>query len=313
MSHLLEIDPDDVSNVSAAPLLDIEPDPAPAPMLAAGEVTPALVSMGLIEVLDKDFPLPALIRFCPNPTLKAALNQAAAYALGVDVAGAEGLQRADLALTALSESQKAIEAHFEEPTKIANDLHKRLTSLRGEWLDPGAKAKKTVGDRMWTERRRLEADAAKERRKAQEEADRQERERLAAEAKAAAQAQAPRAVVEELQTRAQWATAAPVPVVPVVPAMAGTTTVTTWKARLASTPADAEPNPAMAELTPAQRADVLTLLKAILAGQAPLALLDISWTALNARAKAEKSTLAIPGVVAFEQGSVRQKSTRGRS
>jgi hypothetical protein len=53
-------------------------------------------------------------------------------------------------------------------------------------------------------------------------------------------------------------------------------------------------------------------MKAILDGRAPLAAVEINWSYLNRRAKADKGTLAIPGVEAFEEGSVRAKGSRSK-
>lgn len=264
----------------------------------------------LVEILPADFPLPLLTRFVADRRLKERAEKATAYALSIDVAGPKGLQRADLALGTLREAQKAIEAHFEEPASVANQLHKALTGKRGEWLTPGADAIKTVGNRVWQEQRRLEREEADRRRAEQEEADRQARESARKEAEAAAAAQAPEPVVEELKRQAEVATAPPVQRSTPVATMRTTTTVTTHKARLASSTADREPNPEIADLNPAELADVMTLLQAIVAGQAPVNCIELSWKYLNARAKADKSRLNIPSIVAYEDGGVRGKGGR---
>lgn len=307
----LAIEPDtvDIEPDVESDGLAIAPD-TPEPSAAAA----SLLSTGLIEILPADFPLPILARFIPNPALRVAADQAAAYAASIAVAGPEGLQRADLALTALRTSLKAIDEHFEEPTKIANDLHKRLTGIRGEWQSRGKQTIENVGRAMYTEQRRLDAIAAEERRQAQAEADRLARETARREAQAAAAAQAPAPVVEELQRQAETATAPPVAPSPSAPpVMKGSTTVTTWKARIAGTPGADDPNPETAELSPAQRVQVLVLLKAILDGRAPITAIEMNWKVLNARAKADKSTLAIPGIEAYEEGSVRAKGSRSRA
>lgn len=307
----LEIEPDE----PYTPALDIEPDEAAAPpaqALVAGLVE-ELGPAALMTVLPADFPLPALIKFVPRAELKIAAEQAATYALKIDVAGPEGLQRADVALSTLRASQKAIEEHFAEPSEIANRLHKSITSVRAEWLSPGKQAIETVGRKVWTEQRRLDDIAAAERRKAQEEEDRRVREAARREAEAAAAAKAPEPVVQELKRQAATATAPPVQTAAPATTMRSTSTVTTWKARIAGSPADAEPNPDVNELTPAQRAQVSVLLKAIISGDAPIAAIAIDWSYLNKRAKADKSTLRIPGIEAYEDGGVRSKGTRARA
>lgn len=298
----IEIEPD------AEPESEIEPEPEPA-----ADLGDALVSTALVEILPPDFPLPILAKFVPNPALKVAAEEASRYALSVSVEGQEGLQRADLALTALRTTVKAIESHFEEPIAIANSLHKRLTGIRTEWTEEGQAAVKAVGSRVYAEQKRLNDLAAEERRVAQAEADRQVRENARLEAKAAEKAQAPAPVVEELKRQAETASAPPVAMPAAAPApMRGSSTVTTWKARLTGTSGADDSNPAIDLLTPAQRETVLRLLTAIVAGKAPLNAIELNWKYLNQRAKSDKSALAITGIEAYEEGSVRAKSTRVR-
>lgn len=307
---------DDVLDLLDDPIEDVLDTPIEAalaiPSPAAGGAAPAITST-LVEVIGADIPLPALIKFVPSAELQQKAAQAAAYALSIDVAGAEGLQRADVALTALRACQADIEHEFAEPTDIAYRVHKRLTGLRGEWLAPGKQAIETVGGRMWTERRRLDAAAAEQRRKDQEAADRQAREQAARDAEEAAMAQAPAVVVEEMQRRAQLATAPPVPATQTLPTLAGTTTTTTRKARLIGTPADAEANPSMAQLTPAQVLRVKELMRAVLEDKAPITAFDLNWRVLNNRAKTDGTAFAIPGLESFEQGGVRGKASRRMS
>lgn len=289
--------------------LEIEPD---APLAPAPVAEPLSTGTGLMEVLPADFRLPALIKFVPNPALRITADQSAVYALGLKVDGPEGLERADLALSALRTSLKAIDEHFEDPTAIANALHKRLTSVRGEWKAQGAAAVTTVGQRIFTEQRRLESIAAEERRKAQAEADRVAREAARKEAEAAEKAQAPAAVVEELKRQVETTSAPPVSMPAAAPALRSSSTVTTWKARIIGTPGSDEANPEIEAISPAQRLKVFELLRAILDGKAPLAAVEINWPYLNKRSKADKSTLAIAGIEAYEEGSVRAKGSRSK-
>jgi hypothetical protein len=96
------------------------------------------------------------------------------------------------------------------------------------------------------------------------------------------------------------------------PKLQGSSVVTTWKARIKGTPGSDDANPEIEDLTPAQRLQVLALLKAILDGSAPIAAIILNYPYLNKRAKADKSTLAIPGIEAFEEGGIRSKGTRGK-
>jgi len=59
-----------------------------------------------------------------------------------------------------------------------------------------------------------------------------------------------------------------------------------------------------------QQARVIDLLKGIIAGAAPLACIELNESYLNSRAKAEKSTLSIPGIAAFEEATVRARAAR---
>jgi hypothetical protein len=288
------------------PLVD-EADPATSPPTSRVQ---AVEAAALVEVLPADFPLSPLMRFVPDSRLKLAVNDATAYALGIQVTGAEGIERADRALTALRGSLKACVDNFAEPADIANRLHKWITGTRAEWTQAGDVAVKTVGQRIFSEQRRLEQLAAEERRRAQELADRQAREAADREVKAAEAAKAPTPVVEELKRQAETATAPPVHVPTSAPAMRGNTTIATWKARIAGTPEDAEPNPKMAELTSAQIAKVFTLIESVLSGDAPITVFELNWSVLNGRAKADKGTLRMAGIEAFEQGSVRAKGRR---
>jgi hypothetical protein len=303
MTDMLELEPEPEMELA------IEPEPEPEPETASP--LPA-VPVALMQVLPADFPLPGLIRFVPDPALRKAVDEASTYALGVEVSGPEGLQRADVAVTALRTSLKAIEDHFEEPVGIANKLHKQLTGVRGEWLERGTAAVRTVGQRIYTEKQRLDAIEREQRRKAQEEADRKAREDARKEAEAAERAKAPARVVEEMKRQAETVTAPPVPVSAPAPKLQGSSTVTTWKARIAGTPAIDEPNPDIEQLTLPQWQRVRELLCAIVEGTAPRAAIQVNWSYLNKRAKADKSTLQIPGIEAFDEGGVRAKGTRAK-
>lgn len=284
------------------------PNPTAAP---AATVEVALVPVPLMEIIPADVELPALIKFVPNAALRAKAEEATTYLLGIDVTGPEGLQRVDLALAAERDTRKVIEAHFAGPVDIANKVHKRLTTLRGEWCDPGERAARVVGQRVWAERQRLERIAADERRQAQEEANSLAREQAARETEAARKNQAPPQVVQELERRAETAVAPPVSAAASAPPpMQATTVVTTWKARIKGTPANDDPNPKMADLSPAQWEQVKALLRDIIDDKAPRTSIELCWSVLNARAKAEKGTLAIAGVEAFQDGGVRAKGGR---
>lgn len=288
---------------------DLEPDAAPEnePATIARAEPDAPHTTSLAEIMPPGFQLPILTKFLPDTALRVAADTAAAYALSIAVEGDDGVRRADLALAAVRNSVKAIKSHLADPIAIANALHTRLTTLRAEWTAPASAAAETVGRRILTEHARLDQIARQERLKAQMEADERARADAQREAEAAARAQAPAPVVEELKRQAQTAVAPPVHGPVAAPVLQGSTPAKTWKCRLIGTPGSSEPNPSMADLTPDQRAQVLTLMKAVIAGQAPLVFFELSWTAMNKRAVAERQTLSIPGIETFEAGTLRAK------
>ena len=278
----------------------------------ARDIEESLVTLvPLAEILPADFRLSPLVQFVPNIVLREAAENAAEYALSIVVSGADGLKKADMAAAVLRERQQAIESHFLEPTAIAHSLHKRLTTIRSEWLEAGARALKTLGGRMFTEQQRLEDIATAAKRAAQVEADKHVREDAAKAAERAAAARAPLEIVEELRREAATATAPPVMVPDLEPpVLRSSSTVTTWKARLVGTSADAEPNPEVVALTPAQRLQVFALLRDILDGKAPLGAIELNWKYLNARAKADRKTMSIAGVEPYQDTGLRAKSGR---
>jgi hypothetical protein len=289
---------DDAVNVGDA---ELEPDPVPE-----GSVSPALV-----EVLGADAALPALVKWVPDTRVRDAALGAATIASTVDVTTEAGFVQADRVLADVRACQKAITEHFAEPKAIAFRLHRRITGIEGEWLSPGEAALRALGGRFYDEQRRRERAAAEARRIAQEEADRIAREAAAREAAEAAAAAVPAPVVEELQARAQTVTAAPVAPAMPAPKLSGSTAVTTWKVRLSATTGDREPNPEVAVMNAAERANVVELLRWILeAPDTRLAGIEVSWKYWNTRAKADKSTLRVPGIEAFEQGGLRGKGGR---
>ena len=267
--------------------------------------------MGLMQLLPADFPLPTLIRFVPDARLKQALDDATAKAMALEVTGAEGMQRADVALAAVRDTVKAVREHFDEPAAQAHALHSSITSRRAEWLKAGENALAVVGRRVAAEKARLQAIADDQRRKEQDAANERERERRRQEAAEAEKAQAPARVVEQMKQEAEKAQAPPVPVAAAAPPqMSRNTVVTTWKARIKGTPADDEPNPEMADLSPAQLEQVRVLLRAVADGTEPMACFAIDWGYLNRRAKAEEKTFAIAGMESFPDSNTRGKGGR---
>lgn len=266
--------------------------------------------LALMQALPADFPLARLLQFVPDLALKRRVETAAEAALAVSVLGAAGVSAAEQALEPVRSALKAVEDGFEFPTNAAYQLHKRLTGLRGDFSKSGADALVLVGRRIVDENRRLTAEAEAERRRQQAEADRHAREDATRAAKEAERAQAPPAVVQTLTRQAQTAVAPPVTRHP-GPAMASSSVVERWKARFQDV-VDGEPNPCVADMTPEQQIEARALLVAIAQGQQPLAGIEINWSYWNKRAAAEKTTMAVPGLEAFDEGGLRAKRSAKR-
>lgn len=303
----------------STPDLDIEPLDTPdeiEPLDDMMDLLPSIAeapaaTLALAEVLAPDFPLPALVRWVPDLAKKQQLDALVTRALSVDVTSEGGMSFADASLAALRAQVTVVEGDFEEPKRIAHELHRSITGRLAEWLAPAKDAITKVGREIAAERRRQEEIAARVRRQEQEKADALARENAKKAAEAAAKQGAPAAVVEQMTLQAATATAPPVPVAATAPAPLAHSTVTkTWKARVAGTPADAVANPSMADLTPAQQAEILKLMKDVVTGGTPLTVFEINWSLLNARAKAEKGTLTLPGIEAYEELSTRAKAGR---
>lgn len=308
MSTELDIEPLDSPD-------EIEPLDEMRDLLPSIADAPAPVSapptLALAEVLPASFPLPALVRWVPDVAKKHQLDVLVTRALSIDVQAECGMGAADEALAVLRAQVVVVEGDFDEPKRLAHELHKSITSRLAEWLTPAREAIAKVGREMAAERRRQEDAAAKVRREAQAEADRVAREAAQRAAEAAAKQGAPAAVVEQMTQQAAVAKAPPVPVAATAPAPLAYSTVTkTWKARIAGTPADADPNPAMSELTPAQQVEIKKLMAEVLAGRQPLTRFEINWSPLNASAKADKVTMTIPGIEAYEDLGSRAKPGR---
>ena len=284
-----------------------------ADALRKADTVEGVTALGLMAVLPADFPLPALIRFVPDPAVKAAIDAAAEAALAVEVVGPSGLQQADQAVAEVRASVKAGFLHFEQPAEQANALHKAITSCRGQWLQAGETAITVVGRRMIAERARLQAIADADRRKAQAEADRLEREARRKQAEEASQAAAPEHIVKAMRAEAETATAAPVgQSTAAPPVLAHTSMLQTWKARPKETPADAEPNPEILAMTPLQAGYVRALMRACADGLESLACFAIDWGYINKRAKAEGRAFRMVGLEAYQESSTRAKPGRRR-
>jgi hypothetical protein len=289
-------------------LFDIEPEPEPAPRT----IEPAPAELSLMRVLPADFPLATLLTFLPDVKLKQRVEAAAAAALAIDVTAEGGLVRADEALVPVRAGLKEIDEGFRLPCDIANKLHKRLTGLRADFMGAGEDAVRSVGRAIYNEHVRLQHLADEAKRKAQEDADRQAREEAQRAADQAKKSAAPAAVVAVLEQRAAAATAPPVATTAPAPKLQHSSAVAKWRARLRGTLPGADPHPATKELTLPQQEALLELLKAIVEGKpgASLALIEVNWATADKRASADGTTMAIPGLEAFDEGGTRAKGRR---
>lgn len=268
-------------------------------------------TLRVAEVLPADFPLDALMQFVPDQQLKDELDRAVAYAqtLNVTHEGQAGIDRGDAAVTAIKTAIKNIEKNFERPCQLADGVHKSLTSKRATWIKNGLLMAKNLGRRVADETLRLAGEADAQRRKDQEAANARAREDAAKEVQVAQAAGAPPSVVEQLREQVDTAVAPPV-AGPSFSAPKSNSVTKTWKARIKGTPADAEPNPAMAEITPMQRPHILAAMKAVIDGALPITVFEINWKVVNGRAKGEEAQMVMPGFEAFADTGLRSKPGR---
>jgi hypothetical protein len=283
---------------------------------AVNQPLPVRDLVRVAELLPADSPLPLLLKFVPNGALRATADAEASALLALQITDDASCRAMDVGLTRARAHKTAIEQHFQEPTDAAFKLHRSLTSKRGEFLEQIERAIKVGGDRIWQFNKQKEREAAEQRRRDQEEADRLARETAQREVEEARAAGIKDSLLEQLEEQAKTATAPPVNTTVQTPreTLRGTTVVDTWKVRLEGTPASAlvlQPEKT-AEMSAEERTSVLKLLKAILEGKAPISLIRVDWTTANQRVKAEKGTLAIPGLVPYEAGGTRGKSSRAK-
>jgi hypothetical protein len=292
--------------------LDIEPD-EPAGMQGAlvGEVVPGVtIEYRAGAYLPENFPLTTLLRFMPDVRLKQRVLKAADEAKAVDISAEGGLAKADAARARLLDAIKAAKEPFNDPVSLANQLHKRLTGLRGDFTGHGEEVAEDVGKAIIAEERRLKRLAEEQRRRDQEKADEEARQRAEQLAKDAAKRKAPTEVVELLKHEAKTAAAPPVSARAYAAPLSKSTTVEKWKGRFVGTEDDAEVNPDMADLTPAQQESAREFFLGIAKGEVPLACGAINWTEINRKAHAERSTFLVAGMEAIDVGGLRSKSKR---
>jgi phage-related minor tail protein len=180
---------------------------------------------------------------------------------------------------------KRVYEKFHPPVEAAHAAWKAAKDLENFFMTPFEEAeriikRKVVAFQQEIEQRQREEAARIEAQRAQEERLRKEELQRQADA-AAAKGKAEKA--EALRAKAEEYVAPPVFVPPVVSQASGTAFKKTWKAEVTDLPA---------------------FLKAVAEGRAPLGVISINESALNAYAKGVKGTMAVPGLRFFEATSL---------
>lgn len=278
--------------------LDLEPNEGSAPALP------------VMELLPSTFALPLLTQFVPDARLREELNDAAIRASTIDVRGGEALAEADQALERVRAAVRAVKATFEEPTRIAHELHKRLTDLRAVWIEPGESAIERVARRIYVEQERQKALEREAKRKAQAEADAQARAEAQQRVEQATQEAVAPDIIEQLQEDARTASAPPVHIEPTSAPLQSSSVVENWTSTVKGTPREAEePQPSVEDATEAQRDQLKVLMQAILAG-APIVCVTWNWKQIDKLVKAGKSSFKVAGLDAYDKGGLKAKPRR---
>ena len=226
------------------------------------------------------------------------LNLRASELLGLPLETTDECRYVDDRLAIVRKLKESVETQLDEPIKDAFSWHRQLTGLRATLTATAKSAIETVGGRLFARTRELQRQADDERRRLQEEANRQAREEAAREAAAAA-ASGDSHTAAVLREHAQTIQAPPVSV-PRQEVLTSSATRTVWKGRLKGTDRSGEDHDE----------SKLTLIRAIAQGVAPLAYVDLNWSAINKRASADKDTMDVPGLEAYEEGKLTARGGR---
>lgn len=226
----------------------------------------------------------------PNDTITIDLNNDARelvlsstnYLTTVDVVNIESLETYEFA----SNELKLIKQRYNDIETQQKKLTKPLHDLKSEWIaffKPALTALKyaedTIKGKMITYDSEIERKANEAAAIADEKA-RKAREKLEARAEKASE----KGQTEKADNLIEQSLSVHTPVaLHHKPKVTGVSTTTTW----------------YAEIT-----DKMTLIKAVAAGHAPMAFLDVNMKVLNAQAKALKSEMIIPGVKATSKKGI---------
>lgn len=241
-------------------------------------------------------PTPATVLAFPAP------DEAATQALATDIqsqlaqlptaiADVDTCRKAKESLVVLKKAEDKVIGFFKDIKDAAHRAHKAITSKETEQLRPIKDARQQLSTLIY----RFELEEAHRRREAERQAQEEERRRREAEAVAQAQELHAQGAPEMADQVLEQAIAAPPPVV-TMPATAtkvqGVSSIANWQWRFASCPTGAEWD----GLNATDRARVLALL--------PREYLRPDDKAITKVVKALKAGASIPGVEAFDAGTV---------
>lgn len=190
-------------------------------------------------------------------------------------------QAASLLLEKVLPFRKKWAEYWEPLKKAASDAHKAICAKFNEGDEPAARAEREIKlkIRAWDEEQeRIRQEAQ---RKAQEEAEKKEREDRLAAAIAAETSGATEEEVEQIVSAPIAVVAAPV--APTYARASGISSRENWKCHVLN---------------------IKQLCLAVAKGQVSAEYVLPNFTALNARAKADKGTMRIPGCIAKNEGTI---------
>lgn len=253
-----------------------------------------------------------LLQFVPPIELKHKADALAADAAALVVTGTEGVEAADVLVAKIGDVLDEIDAGFQKPTSLANQLHKRMTGLRTEFRKAADEQLKPLVTRLRAENQRLQDVSAAALKAAQDAADKLARKEAKQVVQEAIDAGQPKEVVRELREIAKTTTAPPVTSPVLTPRRTGTTDVDKWKAKFLGTVGD--PNPEMDALDPNQQLLVRDLMRQTADGVhgTKLVYFKIDWANINRDAHAQKTTFRCPTLTAFNEGITKRAPRRDK-
>jgi hypothetical protein len=228
-------------------------------------------------------------------------------AKALQIADVAAFERAGGFLQTLKDKQRQIEEFFAPDIERAHAAWKGLTTKRASYIDPIKEAITIVSSRYAAFAQEVKRKAEAERRERELAAQRAEQERLRKEAEAR------EAEARRLAAEAEHATSRQEALALEEQASALTSEAESLKVEAAEVQAPvlaAQPSVTTPKGTSVRAnwtyevTDKLALIKAVADGKVSHEAIEISSKYLNARAKADKDTIRVPGVRFFDAGSV---------